>query len=340
MLKKYLKILSIIITAVLLQSQQGCKLPDEPVIDPPNYTYETGMYYVGNLKTNGDARCVKGYILNGTQYAFLADGQKGLEVIDISSPQSPTLVFNYQTNGFAKEVLVDSVRSNKYVFISDEDKGLFILNITNPNGVYLDTLLSYTSGVKSSFLKNGYLYIALKLGAVKIVNINSLPDSVYEAGTYNPQNPVEHIEISGNNIYLLEKTNGVEIAGISNPVSPNVLSVFTTSGSCYNLKIADNLAYIADGTAGLSVVNIGNPAQPYFVSGLNTHSDVRGIDYSPNFLFTAEYSEGTEVFNVFNPAYPRDIGYYEAQGYCYGVNYFKGKVLVANGTYGLLILRF
>jgi len=325
---------------LLLQSIQGCKLPDEPEYEPPIYTYETGMYYVGSLKTNGDARCVKGYIINGIQYAFLADGQKGLEVIDITDSKSPQLAFNYQTNGFAKEVFLDSVNGGKYVFISDETKGLFILNISNPNAVYLDTVLAYTGGVNSVNIKNGYLYAALTQNTIKILNINSLPDSVYEAGTFTPQNPVEHIEISGDVMYLLEKANGVELVNIMNPVSPNVHSLFTTSGVCYNLKIADNLAYIADGAAGLTVVNIGNPVQPYFVSGLNTHSDVRAIDYSPNFLFTAEYNQGAEVFNVFNPAYPRDIGYYDAQGYCYGVNYFKGKVLVANGTYGLLILRF
>lgn len=298
------------------------------------------MYYVGNLNTNGDARYVKGRIISGTQYAFLADGQKGLEVIDITNPKSPQLVFNYQTNGFAKEVFIDTIKSNTYVFISDDMKGLFILNIANPNAVYLDTLLAYPQGVNSCYIKNGYLYAALKQGNIKILNVNSLPDSVYEAGVYTPQNAVEHIEISGSNMYLLEKTSGVEIANITNPVSPVVQSVFSTSGTCYNLKIADNLAYIADGPAGLTVVNIGNPAQPYFVSGLNTHSDIRGIDYSPNFLFTAEYNMGAEVFNVFNPAYPNDIGYYDAQGYCYDVNYFKGKILIANGTYGLLILRF
>lgn len=298
------------------------------------------MYYVGNLKTNGDARYVKGWIINGMQYAFLADGQKGLEVIDITNPKSPQLVFNYQTGGFAKEVLIDTLRSNIYVFISDESKGLFILNVTNPNAVYLDTLLSYPQGVNSCYLKNGYLYAALRQGDIKIFNANSLPDSVYEAGAYSPQNAAEHIEISGSTMYLLEKTNGVEIANINNPVLPSIQSLFTTSGTCYNLKIADNLAYIADGPAGLTVVNIGNPMQPYFVSGLNTHSDIRGIDYSPNFLFTAEYNMGAEVFNVFNPAYPNDIGYYDAQGYCYDVSYFKGKILIANGTYGLLILRF
>jgi len=298
------------------------------------------MYYVGSYKTNGDARCVKGYIVGGIQYAFLADGPKGLHVMDISSPQTPRIVFNYQTNGFAKEVFVDTLKSNSYVFISDETKGLFILNISNPNAVFLDTLLEYTGGVNSCYLKNGYLYASLKQGSIKILNLNSLPDSVYEAGTYSPQNAVEHIEISGSNMYLLEKANGVEITDISNPVLPVVQSVFTTSGTCYNLKISDNLAYIADGAAGLTVVNVGNPVQPYFVSGLNTNSDVRGIDWSPNFLFTAEYNLGAEVFNVFNPAYPRDIGYYDALGYCYGVHYFKGKILIANGTYGLLILRF
>jgi hypothetical protein len=340
MIKKYIKILVIISAIFPLLNLPGCKLPDESEPTLPPITYETGMWYVGKFITNGDARYVKGFIINGIQYAFLADGQEGLEIINISNPQSPSLTYKFATNGFAKEVYIDSLSSNKYAFLSDEDNGLYILDVTNPSNPILDTALAYTGGVNSAYMYNGYLFAALKQGVIKIINLKSLPDSVYEVSTYVPQNLVEHIEISGFNAYLLEKTYGFEIVSIVNPEAPTFLSIFNTPGGCYNLKIGNDIAYIADGTAGICMVNIGNPSQPYFVEQTNTESDVRGIDYSPNYMFTAEYNMGAEVFNLFNPISPYGFGYYETPGYCYGVHFFKAKVLVANGTYGLLILRF
>jgi hypothetical protein len=320
--------------------QAGCKLPDSSLPDLPPNTNETGMWYVGMLNTSGDARYVKGFIIGAVQYAFLADGQKGLEIIDLSNPQNPSLILNYATNGFAREVYIDSISANKYIFLSDENKGLFIFNTTNPSTTYLDTLIAYTGGANSSYLMNGYLYVALRQGPVKILNLNSLPDSVYEVNTFNPQQSTEHIEISGTKMYLLQSNNGFEIIDITDPVTPVHLSSYNTPGNCYNLKIGNDIAYIADGTSGVSAVNVGNPSQPQLLSTTNTNSDVRGIDYSPNFMFTAEYNMGAEVFNLFNPVYPEAFGYYETSGYCYSVNYFKGKVLIANGQNGLLILRF
>jgi hypothetical protein len=298
------------------------------------------MWFVGKLNTGGDAKFVKGFTVSGVQYAFLADGSKGLEIIDISSPEKPALVYNYSTNGFAEEVHIDSILGNKYLFLSDEQKGLYIINISNPAGAFLDTLIAYSGGVNSSYSMNGFLYVSLRQGDIKILNVNSLPDPVYEVSSYTPLHNVEHIEISGTNMYLLEGTYGFEILNISNPQSPVYLSSYNTPGDCNDLKIGNDIAYIADGLPGVCAINVGNPGQPELLSITNTESDLKGIDYSPNFMFTAEYNMGAEVFNLFNPVYPEAFGYYETTAYCYSVNYFKGKVLIANGQEGLLILRF
>jgi hypothetical protein len=313
-------------------------LPDDTTPITPIST-ETGMWFVGQLATNGDARYVKGFIINGNQYAFLADSQNGLQIIDITNASSPSLKATYKTFGNVKEVYIDSINGNKYAFVSDVTKGLFILNINNLSQPVLDTLITYP-GVNSIKSKNGYLLTALLQNSVKIININSLPDSVYEVSSYIPKNTVEHIEISGNYAYFIERVTGIEIVDLTILQSLTFLSTFKTSGSGYDLKIADNLAYIADGNSGVCVINISDPSRPYFINQTNTNSDVRGIDFSPNFMFTAEYNSGAEVFNLFNPTAPESFGYFEPDGNCFSVHYFKGKVLIANGQYGLLILRF
>lgn len=299
------------------------------------------MWFVGSLKTGGDAGYVKGAFIKGIQYAFLADGQKGLEIINITNATNPVLTSNYATNGFAKEVIVDSISSNKYAFLSDEVNGLFIFNVNNTSSPALDTLIAYPGGVNSCYSNNGLLYVALKTGLLKVLNINSLPDSIFEAGSYSPQYPVHHLEISGSSIYMLQKNYGFEIADISNPATPLYQSGFNTSGNCYDVRIVENIAYFANGTTGLCLMNVSVPSQPYLIGFLETESDVRGIDFSPSsFLLTAEYNFGTEVFNIFKPVQPYGFGYYEASGYCNGIHFFKNKVLVANGQNGLLILRY
>jgi len=298
------------------------------------------MWFVSRFNTNGDARFVKGYSINGIPYAFLADGNNGLEIINISDPSNPAQTFNYNTSGNVCEVFIDSINGRKYAYLSDLNEGLFIINVSNPSAPLFNSNISYAGGVNSVNIKNGYLYTALVPGGVKVFNINNLPDTVIEVFTYMPAHPVEHIEVSGNTLFMTQGNSGLELANITNPSFPVYLSSFNSQGRCNDVKIGGNLAYIADGNAGICIANVGNPAYPYFVAQGNGNTDVRGIDYSPNFLFTAEYLDGAEVFNLFNPSNPDPFGYFEPQGNCYSVHYFRGKVLIANGQYGLLILRF
>lgn len=300
----------------------------------------TGMWVVGSLNTGGDARYVKSGIINQTQYAFLADGDKGFEIINITNASSPVLTYNFNTGGFVKEVLIDTIDNNIYAFLSDKVKGLFILNISNPASPILDTNIVYPGGINSVEIKGNSLLVALISGPVKILNIDNIQDSVYEVATYLPKNTVEHIEISNNTAYFIEQVTGVEIVDVSNPATPLFLSTFKSPGSCYDIKIAGDIAYIADGNAGVTVISVANPSQPYFIRLTDLNTDVRALDYSPNFLFAAEYDDGVEVMNLFNPTDPEWFAYFEPGGFCYSIDYFKAKVLVANGNRGLLILRY
>jgi hypothetical protein len=320
-------------------SQQGCKLNDEYVEDPIIPDPGTGMWFVGQVNTGGEAIYVKGKIINGVQYAFVADGSAGISVVNVLNPASPSVISSFPTNGYAREIFVDTVNSINYAFVSDSVKGLYILNVNNPNTLMLDTLISF-NGVNSVNRKNNYLFIALVNGNVKVLDVSHLPYAVSEITTYNSSNVVNRIEINNNTAYFVENTTGIEFVNINDPANPVRYSTFHSPGNCYSIKVSDYLVYVADGNAGISIINAANPSQPYFISTKNTETNVRYIDFSPNFLFTAEGGSGVEVLNVFNTVAPEYVGYFDPSAYCYSVHYFKGKVLVANGSGGLLILRF
>jgi hypothetical protein len=314
-------------------------LNDEYVEDPIIPDPGTGMWFVGQVNTGGEAVYVKGKIVGGVQYAFVANGSAGFSVVNISNASSPSITSSFPTNGYAREIFVDTVSSVNYAFVSDSVKGLYILKAANPSALLLDTLISYP-GVNSVNRKNNYLFVALTNGNVKVFDLSQLPNAVTEVTTYISANIVNHIEIFNNTAYFVESVTGIELVNINDPVNPVRYSTFHSPGNCYSIKVADYLVYVADGNAGISVINVSNPVQPYFISTKYTETNVRFIDYSPNFLFTAEGSSGVEVLNVFNTVAPEYVGYYKPGSYCNSIHYFKAKVLVANGSSGLLILRF
>lgn len=317
---------------------QGCQLEDEtielPVIEDPG----TGIWYVGKLSTAGDARFVRGYTINKTQYAFIAAGNGGFSIANVTDGAAPGLTANYSTGGFVTEIFVDSVNGRHFAFLSDSDKGLLVFDVSTPQTPLFIDLVSYQN-LMSVNRKDSILYAATANG-LKMLNINQLPDTLTEAGSYTPADNINHIEVSGNLCCLVESTAGLEFLNITNPSSPVFYSTFRTPGSCLDIKIAGNLAYVADGNSGISVISVSNPAQPYFVRTVNTETDVRKLDYSPNFLFAAENTDGAEVYNLFDTSKPEFIGYYEPEGVAYSVHFYKAKILLANGTNGLLILRF
>ena len=59
--------------------------------------------------------------------AYLADADAGLQILDISTLSSPSLIRNYTTPRYAMSVYV----SENYAYIADRDSGLKIIDITD-----------------------------------------------------------------------------------------------------------------------------------------------------------------------------------------------------------------
>ena len=61
-------------------------------------------------------------------YAYVADGQAGLRVINVSNPAMPTEVGGYDTPGWAYSVAV----AGTYAYVADGNSGLRVINVANP----------------------------------------------------------------------------------------------------------------------------------------------------------------------------------------------------------------
>ena len=86
--------------------------------------YRGGPDIVGSADAQSSAEGVQ---VSGN-YAYVADGSAGLQVIDITDPTNPTVVGSADTSSYANGVHV----SGNYAYVADTTSGLQVVDITDP----------------------------------------------------------------------------------------------------------------------------------------------------------------------------------------------------------------
>lgn len=335
--RKY-KVIYLLFAALLLVN--GCK---ENSTNPTNTS--SNMTLVGSYNTPDYAYGVSVMQLNGLTYAFVADGVTGLLLINATNPSTPTLISSYNTTGSALDVFTAVINSNSYAFISDGAGGMVIINVSNPAAPSLDTVVSFPNDrVITSFVDaaNKNLFIGTYNGNMYIYNLANLPGSVNQLSAYTT--PLDHIlgiYVTGGVAYVAENSIGIEIINVTNPSFPQNMSNYDTPGLASGIKVAGNYAYIADGTS-LYVINITNPFNPVYAGIISTTgATYYGVAVNwPSQVFTADYTYGVETFGIGVPSSPLQLGYYNTVGIAGNIAYYSGKVFVADGADGLVILSY
>jgi len=114
-------------------------------------------------------------------YAFLANGNSGLLIVDVSNPASPSTVSSLGTPGSVYDVAVE----NGFAYLAAFNEGLRIIDVSNP----FDPIeLGYfnTSGeAHNVVVDGGYAYVADWGSGLRVIDVSS-PSTPVETGYYDP----------------------------------------------------------------------------------------------------------------------------------------------------------
>ena len=301
---------------------------------------------IGQRDTPGNSEGVYVYAVNNLNYAFVADGASGLQVINVSFPGSPTIVGNYNTVGEANDVFISRINGVPYAFISDGFGGYTILDVSNVQNPILNSLINFpddyvnTSYVDSS---NRVAYVGTQQGNLVVFDLSALPNAVVLLGGDTTAAGINGIQVSNNYAYLAIGELGLEIENVSIPGLPSFVSSFNTSGNSQSVRLGGNYAYIADGSGGVAILDVTNVSNPTFYASVTTQNNTLGIFYYPyaSQIYTAEGTGGCEVFTVAgSPPHPQQIGFYNNNSQSNAVYFNYPYIFVADGQNGLRILQY
>ena len=158
--------------------------------------------FVGSYDTPGRAYGV--YVSGG--YAYVADWNAGLRVIDVSDPENPVEIGYYDTPGYAHGVYI----SGSYAYVADGDWGLRVIDVSDPSNPeevgYYDTP-GFALGV---YVSGGYAYVADVWAGLRVINVSD-PSNLEEVGYYDTPDWAYGVYVSGDYAYVADWDAGLQI---------------------------------------------------------------------------------------------------------------------------------
>ncbi len=335
---KLISLLAFLCTGTILNS---CK---DNTVNPVQTS--SHMTVIGQKDTPGNSLGIYVTTVNNINYAFIADGVAGLQIINVSIPGAPSIVGNYNTIGEATDVFVSRINGVPYACVSDGFGGFAVVDVSNPANPVPDSVISFQNDyVNTSFVDstNRIAYVGTQAGNLAVYDLSGLPATINRLGGDTTASAINGIQITNNLAYLAIGDLGLEIELVSNPGQPTFVSSFNTPGNSQYVRLGGSYAYIADGGAGITVLDVTNAFNPLFYRSIPTFNNAIGIFYYPNSaqIYTAEGAGGCETFSVAgSPPGATQLGYYNNTIQSNAVYFNYPYIYLANGQNGLLILQY
>jgi len=289
---------------------------------------EVGLSIMGHHNTTGEAR---GIVISG-DYAYVADGDNGLVVLDITDRSAPWRIGGYDTNGTANAVAV----SGDHAYVADRENGLVILDISNrsnprPEGRFDGAVKAYDVVVDGD-----YAYVADDYNGFIIVNISNGSDP-QQTGHYDTDGYTRGIVLDAKYAYLADGGNGLVILDISDRSDPQFVGDYETSRYASGLDVADEYAYMVVGSDGIEVVDVTEKSIPRYEGHYDSEGWTYDIEIAGDIAYVADYENGLLVLDVSDTGDIRELEHLETRGETWEVEPTDGYAYLADGSNGLVI---
>ena len=241
----------------------------------------------------------------GGSYAYIAGGEDGLVIVDVSNPD--TLIVQSITSSVAEAV--DLAISGNRAFVAVAWYGLKVLDVSNASSPHM--ISSIDIGNAESVIAMNFNVALLTVSVGNHDGIDLISVNIQD--TSNPTSELVKIlpGISYNvafrdqYAFLATGLGGIRILDISSPEHIREVSTYTSPDTeMYDVKVKNNILYIAD-NHGLRALDISNPLAPqtiYHSPDLEVWQSRLYVDDS--LLLLVAPLRGLFIFDISNPSDP------------------------------------
>lgn len=176
-------------------------------------------------------------------FAYLASGDSGLIVVDLSDPSVPSEAARISLGARALSLL----KSGDTVYVGFEESGIGLVDVRVPVSPLLLGTKPTAGGVLDMILSDSLLFIAQATAGAAIYDM--------EGWDLLSTIPTGHVTfalaLEGNTLFLAEGALGISAYDIRNPASPHRVGTLNTGGEARDIVSLGDTLLVADGQDGL-----------------------------------------------------------------------------------------
>jgi hypothetical protein len=271
-------------------------------------------------------------------YAFMAGGEAGFLVVDISDPAAPHLVAAWDPNSN----IADLALSGDYAYLVDRNSHFHVVDIHDPEApTLLGTVEVPGTGMAVASAGSYAAVVTIDHGLTMVSAVNPAHPAV--VGFFDTPGRALDVAVEGNFAYVADDfPYGLQVVDISDPASPQGIAQFWTYDPAKTISIADGLAYIGeempppDVFASLEIVDLTNPHAPVGLGHLATPQRVQDVAVAEGRAYLAEYSiyfssryPSCQVADVSDPSNPTILAD-GPLGWASGIGLEEGRIWLAD----------
>ena len=221
-------------------------------------------------------------------YAYVADYNSGLRIIDITNPYS---LFEVGHCNLPLEAMGVTICGN-YAYVANKTFGLGVINITDPASPTITGYCDTPGYAQAVGVCGNYAFVG-DGNSLRVIDVSN-PSAPTEVAHCDLPGSVgytlEHLTISGNYVYVTDWQYGVQIIDISTPTAPVEVGdyIFQPVYPAEDVAVVGNYAYLAEYT--LQIADISNKSSPQGVGSYMPYYPASVGAVSNNYVFVNRLS--------------------------------------------------
>ncbi len=234
--------------------------------------------------------CAEALAIDG-EFAYIADADSGIRIVDISNPISPVEIafFSYTPIVYAVDV------SDGFVYLASEE-GLVIIDVTDEWDPQLENIFRDIGEARGVEVSDNICYIAQGRDGIGILNISN-PENVRILSELDTPGYSINVTKGEDHIYVADRNGGLRIIDVRNPEEPVEVGSLAPEGETRDVVLAGNSVYLAE-TEAVSRVRITNPENPLRDRHLNINHPAMTITGNDEFVYAGVTSTGLLVISI------------------------------------------
>jgi hypothetical protein len=290
-----------------------------------------GMSYSGKVTVTPPAEGIAYSSIVRNNLAYVAYGNFGVRVLDVSSPSNIVEMGNYETGGSSRKIVL----KEDVAYVANRDGGLLVLDVSNSAAP--DSITKLVDGTVNDVAMSGdYIYSAARDLGIAIINISTAnsPAEVGYLSDYYGEGVAADGAVMGQSTW-----DKVYFFDISSPESPALHDSIRLTTGTGEFAIYGDYAYIHDYDT-LRIYSISDLDNVEEIGKAYTGGSWDGtVSVDGDYAYANAETNGVRVFDISDKTNPTEVGHYDGTNSARGVFAQNGLAYVSEKEGGLAIYR-